>query len=135
MITLGPFAVGQDGTLTPRQPGVRPALRFAWRGRRCEAEWHDERLHLRAIAGRIPSTAEHPTAGQGLARNRAFAAAAALPPELPPGWRLRLTPDHRLALEMDAPPQPTAVALLGTMVGFAMALDPYLDRLEEAGAC
>jgi len=130
MITLGPFAVGQDGTLSPRKPGLRPALRFAWRGRSCEAEWHDERLHLRAIAGRIPSTVK-----QGLARSRAFAAAAALPPELPKGWRLRLTPDHRLSLEMDAPPQATAVALLGAMVGFAMALDPYLDRLEEAGAC
>jgi hypothetical protein len=129
MITLGPFAVGQDGTLSPRQPGLRPALRFAWRGRRCEAEWHDERLYLRAIAGRIPSTVH-----EGQARSRAFEAAASLPPELPEGWRLRLTPDHRLALEMDAPPQPTAVALLGAMVGFAMALDPYLDRLEAAGA-
>lgn len=129
MITLGPFAVRQDGTLSPRAPGLRPALRFAWRGRRCEAEWHDERLHLRAIAGRIPSTVH-----EGLARSRAFEAAASLPPELPQGWRLRLTPDHRLALEMEAPPQSTAVALLGAMVGFAMALDPYLDRLEAAGA-
>lgn len=129
MITLGPFAVGQDGTLSPRQPGLRPALRFAWRGRRCEAEWQDGRLHLRAIAGRIPSTAEC-----ALARSRAFAAAAALPPDLPEGWRLRLTPDHRLALETDAAPQATAVALLGAMVGFAMALDPYLDQLEAGEA-
>lgn len=129
MITLGPFAVGQDGTLSPRAPGLRPALRFAWRGRRCEAEWGEEKLRLRAIAGRIPSTAE-----EGQARRRAFAAAASLPPELPEGWRLRLTPDHQLALEAEAPTQPTAVALLGTMVGFAMALDPYLDRLEAAGA-
>lgn len=129
MITLGPFAVGQDGTLSPRQPGLRPALRFAWRGRRCEAEWREEKIHLRALAGRIPSTVE-----RNDARGRAFAAAAALPPELPDGWRLRLTPDHQLAFEMDAPVQPTAVQLLGTMVGFAMALDPYLDRLEAAGA-
>jgi len=129
MITLGPFAVGQDGTLSPRQPGMRPALRFAWRGRRCEAEWRDGCLHLRAIAGRIPSTAD-----RGLARSRAFAAAAALPLDLPEGWCLRLTPDHRLTLETVAEPQATAVSLLGAMVGFAMALDPYLDRLEAGGA-
>jgi hypothetical protein len=129
MITLGPFAVGPDGTLSPRQPGLRPALRFAWRGRQCDAEWQDGRLCLRAIAGRIPSTAD-----RGQTRGRAFAAAAAMPPELPEGWRLRLTPDHRLALEAEVHPQATAVSLLGAMVGFAMALDPYLDRLEEAGA-
>jgi len=130
MITLGPFAVAQDGTLSPRAPGLRPALRFSWRGRRCEVEWREEKLQLRVIAGRIPSTVE-----RNQARSRAFAAAAALPPELPEGWRLRLTPDHQLAFEMDAPTRPTAVALVGTMVGFAMALDPYLDRLEAAGAC
>lgn len=129
MITLGPFAVGQDGTLSPRAPGLRPSLRFAWRGRPCEAEWREEKLQLRALAGRIPSTID-----RGQARSRAFAAAATLPPELPQGWRLRLTPDHQLAFEMDAPAQPTAVALVGTIVGFAMALDPYLDRLEAAGA-
>lgn len=129
MITLGPFAVGCDGTLSPRAPGLRPALRFAWRGRPCEAVVMDGVLRLRAMAGRIPSTADRNADRAGTLR-----AVAGLPPELPEGWRLRLTPDHRLALEADTPPRSTAVALIGEMVRFAMALDPYLDRLEAAGA-
>jgi hypothetical protein len=57
-----------------------------------------------------------------------------MPAELPEGWLLRLTADHRVALERHAPPRTTAVALLGEMVRFAMALDPYLERLEGVGA-
>ncbi|WP_421993241.1 hypothetical protein [Roseococcus sp.] len=129
MITLGPFAVQRDGTLSPRSPGLRPALRFAWRGRACEALMMEGTLRLRAMAGRIPSTAERNADRAGTLR-----AVAALPPDLPEGWRLHLTADHRLALEMRAPPQGTAVAVLGEMVRFAMAMDPYLDRLEAAGA-
>lgn len=129
MLTLGPFAVARDGTLSPRAPGLTPALRFCWRGRRCEAEWREDGLRLRAIAGRIPSSAE-----RGRNRRAAFAAAAQLPPQLPPGWTLRLTPDHRLAVEAKAPARGTAVGLLGEMVRFALALDPWLDRLEAAGA-
>jgi hypothetical protein len=129
-LTLGPFAVAQDGTLSPRAPDLRPALSFAWRGRRCEAEWdHAGALRLRAFAGRIPSTAD-----RGSSRRQAFAAAATLPPELPEGWKLRLTPDHRLTVEAEAPLRATAVELLGEMVRFALALDPWLDRLEAAGA-
>lgn len=129
MITLGPFAVGRDGTLSPRSPGLRPALRFAWRGRPCEALVGDGALRLRAMAGRIPSTAEPNADRAGTLR-----AVAELPPDLPAGWQLRLTADHRLALEVEAPARRTAVALLGEMVRFAMAIDPYLDRLEAAGA-
>lgn len=129
MITLGPFAVGRDGALSPRLPGLRPALRFAWRGRPCEALVTEDALRLRALAGRIPSTAE-PNAD----RARTLRAVAELPPELPEGWQLRLTADHRLTLEMKAPARGTAVGMLGEMVRFAMAMDPYLDRLEAAGA-
>ncbi|MBS7812155.1 hypothetical protein [Roseococcus pinisoli] len=129
MITLGPFAVGSDGTLSPRSPGSSPELRFAWRGRDCRALVTERALQLRAMAGRIPSTAD-----RHADRAATLRAVAALPLELPAGWRLRLTADHRLALEMEAPPGATAVALLGDMVRFAMAMDPYLDRLEAAGA-
>jgi hypothetical protein len=129
MITLGPFTVGRDGTLSPRLPGLRPALRFAWRGRACEALVVEGALRLRAMAGRIPSTAERNADRAGTLR-----AVAALPPDLPEGWQLRLTADHRLALEAQAPAGGTAVAMLGEMVRFAMAMDPYLDRLEAAGA-
>lgn len=129
LITLGPFAVAPDGTLSPRAPGLSPAIRFAWRGRICEALMQEGGLRLRAIAGRIPSTAE-----RGADRHFTARAVAAMPPELPEGWLLRLTADHRLAVETHAPARCTAVAMLGEMVRFAMALDPYLDRLEGVGA-
>ena len=70
----------------------------------------------------------------GAAAACAFAAAATLPPDLPEGWTLRLTPDHRLTVEAEAPLRATAVELVGEMVRFALALDPWLDRLEAAGA-
>jgi hypothetical protein len=128
-LTLGPFAVDRDGTLQPRAPGLRPAMRFAWRGRRCEAALTREEVHLAAFAARIPSTAE---AREG--RPGAFEAIAALPGSLPPGWKARLLPDHRVVLEAAAPlsEPPTATELVAAMVRFALALDPYLDRLESA---
>jgi len=87
-------------------------------------------LAIHAMAGRIPSSAE----GRGQ-RPAAFALVDSLPAALPAGWALRLTPDHRVRLEAAAPiEQPaTATGLIGAMVGFALALDPYLDRLESAG--
>ena len=128
-LTLGPFAVDRDGTLKPREPGLRPAMRFAWRGRWCEAALAEEEVQLATLAGRIPSTAE-----AGADRPSAFEAFAALPGSLPPGWRARLLPDHRLRLEASAPlPEPpTVTELVAAMVRFALALDPYLDRLETA---
>lgn len=129
MMTLGPFAVAPDGTLSPRAAGLSPAIRFAWRGRVCEALMQEGRLRLRAIAGRIPSTAE-----RGADRHFTARAVRDIPAEMPPGWQLRLTADHRLTLEADAPCQGTAVSMLGAMVRFALAMDPVLDRLEAAGA-
>jgi hypothetical protein len=128
-LTLGPFAVDRDGTLQPREPGLRPAMRFAWRGRRCEVSLCGEEVQLTAFAARIPSTAE-----AGADRPLAFETMAALPGSLPPGWRARLLPDHRIMLESSAPlPEPpTATELVVAMVRFALALDPYLDRLESA---
>ena len=127
-ITLGPFAVAPDGVLQPREAGLRPELRFAWRGRPCEAVLEGEAVRLAAVAARIPSTAE-----PGADRPAAFAALAGLPRSLPPGWRLGLLPDHRIRLEAEAPlgAPPTATALVAAMVRFALALDPYLDSLES----
>jgi len=129
-LTLGPFAVDRTGTLEPRAAGLRPALRFAWRGRTVEAELGDDAVRIAAIAARVPSSAE-----AGADRPGAFTALAALPANLPDGWRMRLLPDHRIALESDRhlPSPPTAVSLLAELVRFAMALDPYLDRLEAVG--
>lgn len=129
-ITLGAFTVDCEGAMSPRDAERRPALRFDWRGRRCEAEVGDRGVNFAAIAARIPSTAE-PDAD----RKRAFAAVASLPPQLPPGWRLCLTPDHRIRVETAAamPGNTTATKLVAAMVRFALTLDPYLDTLEAGG--
>lgn len=133
-LTLGPFIVGEDGVLLPRAPNRHPPrLRFAWRGRRCEASLEGPgELRLAAIAGRIPSTAEAGGSGRGVA----FATLGALGPTLPPGWRVALTADHRVRFEawtrLAAPA--TATGLIAALVEFALALDPYLERLDSAGA-
>ena len=129
-LKLGPFLVSSNGVLQPAQADATPHLRFAWRGRQCEAELLDGALKLAAVAARVPSTAE-----PGADREGAFATLATLPKELPQGWRMQLLPDHRVRLgteaAMDSPP--TATRLIAAMVRFAVALDPYLDRLESAG--
>jgi hypothetical protein len=127
----GPFWVGPVGDLTVRRPGEHsPELRFAWRGRLCAARLRADALQLAAIAGRVPSTAMRP--GD---RPRMLEMLARLPGSLPEGWSLRLLPDHRIRLELERPsPRPaTATGLVGAMVAFALALDPYLDRLESGG--
>ncbi|WP_137181388.1 hypothetical protein [Roseomonas sp. AR75] len=127
-IPHGPFLVEADGSLHARET---PSLRFTWRGRGCEARLDAGRMRLSAVAGAIPYTAESPGLRAGM-----LAALGTLPSELPPGWRLRLLPDHRLRLESETalPAPTTATALVGQLVGFALALDPYLDRLDSAGA-
>jgi len=130
-LPLGPFAIDlDDATLAPRTPGVRPELRFAWRGRPCQAALAPHAMRLAAIAARIPSTAD-PAAD----RPATLEALADLPLAMPEGWRLRLLPDHRVSVEADEPFEgpPTAVAVVSRLVRFALALDPYLDRLEAAG--
>lgn len=123
----GPFLVRPDGEILPQGS---PELCFAWRGRTCEARIADGRLSLSAAAGAVPYTAERPAD-----RPAVFALIGTLPRELPIGWRLRLLPDHRLRLETDQmlPAPITAIALVGAMVRFALALDDYLDRLELVG--
>lgn len=129
-LLIGPFAVAENGAIGPASSELRPVLRFAWRGHACEAAVGDRALTLRAWAGRIPSTAE-PAA----CRSTAFSAISEVAGSLPAGWAARLAPDHRVQVEMDcALPGPvSAVALICEMVRFALALDPYLDRLDAAG--
>lgn len=129
MIEHGPFSIAPDGALSLRDAARPPEMRFRWKGHACEARLEAGGLRMRALAGRIPSTAE-----QGADRARTFAAVAALPAALPRGWRLRLTADHRLRVEADGPAEHSAPALLGALVRFALALDPYLDAVEAAGA-
>ncbi len=129
-LTLGPFSVAPDGILHPLDAGTLPALHFAWRGRACDAELDGPFLRLASAAARIPSSAE-----PGVDRSRAFAELAGLPALLPKGWSVKLLPDHRVQVQaeatLDCPP--TATSLIAAMVRFALALDPYLDRLERAG--
>ena len=124
----GPFLVEPDGALVPR---CAPALRFAWRGRPCEARLADGQVSLAAAAGEVPYTAE-----RGADRPPVFAAMNALAAELPAGWRLCVMPNHRLRIEAQAglPAPITTVALVTALVRFVLALDPYLERLELAGA-
>ncbi len=126
-IEHGPFRVEADGALCPLRP---PALRFDWRGRPVHAAWEESALRLSTQAGRVPFTAE-----ARAHRPHAFAMLRGLPADLPAGWRLRLMPDHGVRLEaaLPLPDRPTATAIMEAMVRFALALDPYLDRLESAG--
>ena len=126
-LSHGPFLVDPCGGLTLQRT---PALRFAWRGRGCEARIEAGRISLVAEAGRVPSTA-----GNVAARPGAFATLNRLPGELPEGWRVHLLPDHRIQVisHRRMPDVATATHLVGAMVRFALTLDPYLDRLEAAG--
>jgi hypothetical protein len=125
----GPFMVKPDGELWVEPPRA-PTLSFAWRGHACAARIADGMVWLSADAGMVPYTAERPAD-----RAAVLAAIGSMPEELPEGWRLCLLPDHRLRLEaaqkISAPV--TAIGLVSALVGFALALDPYLDRLESAG--
>lgn len=130
LLRLNGIAVMEDGALAPA-PAARPTLRFEWRGRGCTAELTAEGMRLSALAGRVPSTA--------VAAARRGALLAALPDiaqRLPRGWRLRLSPDHRILVEAASHgPYPTPVtALLSELVRFALALDPLCDELDAAGA-
>lgn len=130
MLMLGPFAVDDGGRITARAGAAPPAMRFAWRGHPCEARLEPGGLRLSALAGRIPSTAE-----PGADRPWTLRALREVPRELPADLRLRVTADHRLRLEREeARPGETASALLAQMVRFALALDPYLERLDSVGA-
>ena len=130
LLRLHGIAVMPDGAVAPALP-ARPALRFAWRGRSCAADLVAEGLVLSASAGRVPSSA------LGAARRGALLAALpGIARGLPDGWRLRLSPDHRIVVEAVSPGSyPTSmVALLSDLVRFALALDPLCDALDTAGA-
>ena len=131
MITLGRLAIDPEGRLAPKLADRPLEFTFDWRGRRCRAELSSEGLVVETDAARIPSTAE----GRDQ-RQASFATLAALTPGMPDGWRIGLTPDHRIRFEADLAlvPPTNSTELIAALVRFVLALDPYLDRLEAAGA-
>lgn len=129
---LGPFEVALDGTISPADPAIAPGFGYRWRGRRIAARilpgW---RVGLSVVAARVPFTAE-----DAEARARVLAAVSALREALPSAWRVGLAADHAIQLatetELDHPPKVTGLVTAATQ--FALALDPVIDLLEEAGA-
>lgn len=126
-LSRGPFLVEPNGALVPRRV---PTLHFSWHGRPCEARITAGRIHLAAAVGAVPYTAE-----RAADRPAVLAVIKALAADLPVGWQLRVLPNHRLQIETQAGLLApfTAVRLVTAMVGFVLALDPYLQRLELAG--
>ena len=130
-IPLGPFLVDRAGHLHLREPHLRPRIAFTWRGRPIVGRLQDGRLEIEAMLGRIPSTA----CGSPERRAALFTLLRRLPPDLPPGWRARLLPDHRLVLDTaDRMPMPFRVsALVGAITNAVLVVAPYLDLFEECG--
>jgi len=130
-MTLGPFAVARDGTLFPAAPERAPGFGFRWRGRRIAARLLPGSVGFSVVAAHVPFTAENPAL-----RTQAIAAVAGLRALLPEGWGLRLTPDHAIHIEAEAPlgRPPTATRLVAAATGFVLALAPIVALLEEEGA-
>jgi hypothetical protein len=126
---LGPFIVEESGKLTFRTPERGAGFSFIWRGRRFSASLQQSSISLTGILGLVPSSA----AGAGR-REAALANLRALPRALPPGWALRLTPDHRIHIKanesMEWPAHATDLML--PLVRFLLQLAPYLDLMDES---
>jgi hypothetical protein len=129
-VQLGPFLVQESGQLALRQPGSEPGFTFTWRGRRFAVRIRQDSMSLSVPIGRLPST----SAGAGR-RDAAMALLRALARNLPPDWRMRLLPDHRIQIDservMDLPA--TASALMAPVVGLLLRAAPVLDLMDECG--
>ncbi len=129
---LGPFLIAADGRLTPASEDARPSFTFRWRGRVMRADMiADDRMTLRTVVGRVPSTASD----RVTARRQSFELLRALSAHMPEGWRMSLLPDHRAVLEAGVTlPEPvTAANLLTAITDFLLRLAPYLDLIDESG--
>jgi hypothetical protein len=135
---LGPFTVDGEGRVAPRDQETFPAFNVLWRGRSVRAQIthgapSDGHLQLRAVLGRVPSTAGGGTR-TGL-RELSFASLRAIQRDLPQDWHVSLLPNHSAMLEaetgIDLPI--TAIGLVTEITGFLLTLAPYLDLLDEGG--
>ena len=139
---LGPFIVDPNGRLEPGEPGRFPGFHLAWRGCPVHARLDagdgsaavPACVVLRAVIGRVPSSAGGDAAGNRTRRAASLAALHALAGPAGGAARLRLLPDHRIAFEarraVDLPA--SAGDLLTQVTCFLLDLAPYLDLLAEA---
>jgi hypothetical protein len=127
---VGPFMVDALGHLTPWELLHPPGFHFAWRDRTMQAELADGVLSVTARLGRVPSS----LGGEAL-RPPVFDALRGLPRALPAPWRVRVLPDHQVALDWSAPMEHPVLAtsLITGLTCFLLQLNPYLDMLEEVG--
>jgi hypothetical protein len=129
--TMGPFLVLPDGRLTLRDSEQPPGFRFVWRECAVKVGLRADHLALRAMLGRVPSSAS----SSAPLRQTVFDTLRELVKAVPPEWRLRVLPDHCVSVEAEEkmPVPPTATELLTTLTRFALKLGPYLDLAMEAG--
>lgn len=129
---LGPFLVDSEGRLSRASDDAEPSFSFRWRGRLLRAAMAPNgTMTLRAVLGRVPSTASE----QAVVRRQSFELLRAFSAATPEGWRVGLLPDHRAMLEASMPmPEPlTATRLLTGITDFVLRLEPYLDLVDESG--
>ncbi|WP_114377098.1 hypothetical protein [Elioraea thermophila] len=128
---LGPFEVGHDGALSPS--GANGPVRFAflWRERRVQAELAAERrLRLSIPAARVPYTAE-----QAARRSSVLTAVLALRAGREAELSAVLSPSHEVRLEWRVTLEATTASrLVAAATRFVLAVEPYLQLLEEEGA-
>lgn len=139
---LGPFKVDPSGYLSPATPALFPRLHVNWRRRAIQARMLQPdpadsthgTLEIVTRVGRVPST------GRGIPvsdkRDLALGLLRGLSKLLPVGWKLRLAPDHSLIMESRAELvlPISAISLVTEISMFLLALNPYLDALDEGGA-
>ena len=136
---LGPFRVDRQGLLSPADPARFPQFAVRWRDRVVQARMAQPVLedHCRGIlavstkVGRVPST----SGSSAHSRVALLRQMQLLPRRMPPGWQLRLTPDHCVTVETQiALALPiSAVALVTHISFFLLSLSPYLDVLDADG--
>ena len=128
---LGPFNVAPTGRLSLRDPERQQGFCVHWRGCSVHALILEGGVGLRAVPGRVPSTAG---AARAL-REPLFTVLRNLPAQLPRAWKLSLLPDHRIEVageeKLDLPA--SAIDLIAVITQFLLALAPYLDLMEEIG--
>ena len=140
---VGPFDVDDDGLLSPSGPDSFPSFSVRWRRRVVQARLTsppptlpgEGKLELLARLGRVPSTADAAPAQSLVRREKIFADLHDLASLLPDGWHMRLCADHTITLDRPYPiNMPTsAVQLVTEVTLFLLALEPYLELLDDVG--